>query len=227
MALGEATERNAEALHAMGFGDQLARRYLKANSEHITANERLSDVAGGLSVVSKVFRMMLQSGLLGLGAYLTIKGEMSAGAIIACSIASSRALAPIEIAIANWRTFAAARQSSARLDAIFTSLPKREKPLQLPAPVRSLSIEAISVPIPGTQTLTIGGVNFELKAGTVLAVIGPSAAGKSMATGPRQYTSGRRGAFELVPRRARQAHRLPATRCAAVRRDDYGEHLPL
>jgi ATP-binding cassette, subfamily C, type I secretion system permease/ATPase len=178
-SISEASERNAEALHAMGFADRLLHRYMKANSEHVTANERLSDVTGSLSVVSKVFRMMLQSGLLGIGAYLTIRGEMSAGAIIACSIAASRALAPIEIAIANWRTFAAARQSCARLDSVFASLPKREKPLQLPAPVRSLSVEGISVPIPGTQTLTLGNISFELKAGTVLAVIGPSAAGKS------------------------------------------------
>ena len=110
-AIAEACEQNSEALHAMGFGHRFLRRFQAANSEHLDANERLSDVVGGLSSVSRVFRMMLQSALLGIGAYLTIKGEMSAGAIIACSIAASRALAPIEVAIGNWRVFVAARQA--------------------------------------------------------------------------------------------------------------------
>ena len=74
-------------------------------------------MTGGFSAVSRVFRMMLQSALLGAGAYLTIQGEMTAGAIIACSIAASRALAPIEVAIGNWRGLSAARKACARLDA--------------------------------------------------------------------------------------------------------------
>ena len=178
-AIAEAAERNADALNAMGFGDRLLRRFQTENAAHLLANARLSDVAGGLSVVSRVFRLMLQSALLGIGAYLTINGEMTAGAIIASSIAASRALAPIEIAIANWRGFVGARQSYRRLDAVLANLPKQGRPLLLPAPARSLGIEGISVAVPGTQTTTLSGVSFELKAGSVLAVIGPSAAGKS------------------------------------------------
>jgi ATP-binding cassette subfamily C protein PrsD len=178
-ALAEASERNAEALRAMGFGQNLARRFLATNVEHIRANERMSDIVGGLSVVSKVFRLMLQSALLGFGAYYTIKGQMSAGAIIACSVAASRALAPIEIAIANWRAFAAARQSWTRLDALFSTLPADAQPLALPKPSKSLSIENLSIAVPGTQTVILNSVTFSLQAGTVLAVIGPSAAGKS------------------------------------------------
>ena len=92
----EASDRNAEVLQAMGFGNRFTRRLERANTEHIRANERLSDITGGFSTVSRIFRLMLQSGLLGIGAYLTIKGEMTAGAIIACSIAASRALAPLK-----------------------------------------------------------------------------------------------------------------------------------
>ncbi len=178
-AIAEASERNADALNAMGFGERFLRRFQKVNAAHLTANTRLSDVTGGLSVVSRVFRLMLQSALLGIGAYLTLSGEMTAGAIIASSIAASRALAPIEIAIANWRGFVGARQSLRRLDAVLGTLPKPHKPLLLPAPSRSLGVEALSVTVPGTQTTTLNHINFELKAGTVLAVIGPSAAGKS------------------------------------------------
>jgi ATP-binding cassette subfamily C protein len=178
-SLAESSERNAEVVRAMGFGHNLIRRFAASNAEHLTANERMSDVVGGLSVVSKVFRLMLQSALLGLGAYLTIKGEMSGGAIIACSVAASRALAPIEIAIANWRSFAGARQSWARLNAVFQTLPPNVQPLELPKPTRSLSVEGVSVAVPGTQTVTLSSISFTLQAGTVLAVIGPSAAGKS------------------------------------------------
>jgi ATP-binding cassette, subfamily C, type I secretion system permease/ATPase len=178
-AIAEASDRNADALRAMGFAHRFTHRLEAVNNQHITANERLSDVTGGLSVVSRVFRMMLQSALLGMGAFLTIKGEMSAGAIIACSIASSRALAPIEVAIGNWRGFLAARKAGERLDTVLAALPKLAEPLKLPAPVKALKIENISVAVPGTQTVTLANVGFEVTAGTVLAVIGPSAAGKS------------------------------------------------
>jgi len=174
-----ASEQNADVLRAMGFGHRFIQRLEAANKNFIAANEKLSDTVGGLSVVSRVFRLMLQSALLGIGAYLTIKGEITAGAIIACSIAASRALAPIEVAIANWRGFVAARQSCSRLDAVLASLPPEPEPLPLPPPKDSLNVENISVAVPGTQTVTLQSVNFTLKAGTVLAVIGPSAAGKT------------------------------------------------
>jgi len=178
-AIADATDRNAEVLQAMGFGHCFSRRLDAVNAEHVIANERLSDLVGGLSSVSKVFRLMLQSALLGVGAYLTIKGEMTAGAIIACSIAAARALAPIEIAIGNWRGFAAARKASHRLDSVLDTLPEKAAPLLLPAPTRLLKVENVSVAVPGAPTVVLAGVGFELKAGTVLAVIGPSAAGKS------------------------------------------------
>jgi PrtD family type I secretion system ABC transporter len=178
-AIAEASDRNAEVLQAMGFGRRFTRQLEGINAEHIAANERLSDLVGGFSSVSRVFRLMLQSALLGLGAYFTVKGEMTAGAIIACSIASSRALAPIEVAIGNWRGLTAARKAADRLDVVFGHLPEKDAPLRLPPPRRTFKVENISVAVPGTQTVILAGVGFELAAGTVLAVIGPSAAGKS------------------------------------------------
>ena len=214
-AIAEASDRNAEVLQAMGFGSRFSRQLETVNAEHVSANERLSDLVGGFSSVSRIFRLMLQSALLGIGAYLTIKGEMTAGAIIACSIAASRALAPIEVAIGNWRGLAAARRAADRLDAVFGHLPEKGSPLLLPPPCRSLKVEHISVAVPGTQTAILSGVAFEVAAGTVLAVIGPSAAGKS--TLARALT----GVWPL----SRGAVRLDGAALASWAPDELGRHI--
>ncbi len=175
----EATTRNAEVLRAMGFGHRAMKRFTAANSEHLAKQQSLSDLTTGFSSASRVIRMILQSALLGVGAYLTIKGEMSAGSIIASSIASSRCYAPIELAIANWKGFIAARQSAARLEAALDGLAKDGDPLELPAPAAKLTVDGIAVAVPGTQRAVVQSVTFELNAGEALAVIGQSAAGKS------------------------------------------------
>lgn len=178
-SIAQASERNAEVLRAMGFGGNILRRFRDVNERHIGAQEQLADVGGGLSVVSKVFRMLLQSALLGLGAYFTINGEMSAGAIIAVSIASSRALAPIETAISNWKGFVAARQCSERLNKVFANLPKEQDPIDLPKPSKALTVEGAAVQIPGSQRFVLNSISLDVTAGQGLAIIGPSAAGKS------------------------------------------------
>ncbi|MEQ1653936.1 MAG: type I secretion system permease/ATPase [Hyphomicrobium sp.] len=177
--LAQACERNAEVLRAMGFGHNLMRRFVDANERHLKAQESLSDVGSGLSTASKVFRMLLQSALLGLGAYFTINGEMSAGAIIAVSIASARALAPIEIAIANWKGFVASRQAADRLNKVFAALAPLEDPIDLPKPAKGIALEGLTVAVPGSQRIVLNAITFEIKAGEALAIIGPSAAGKS------------------------------------------------
>ncbi len=179
LSLVEAATRNAEVLRAMGFGHRAMRRFAASSAEHLAAQERLSDLTGGFATVSRVIRLALQSALLGLGAYLAIRGEMSAGSIIACSIASSRAYAPIEIAIANWKGFIAARQSAQRLSTVLKGAAPDAAPLELPRPAESLKVENISVAIPGTQRTVVKSVSFQLKAGQALALIGQSAAGKS------------------------------------------------
>ncbi len=213
--LAEASEQNAEVLNAMGFAHRFMRRFQSASQDYLAANERLSDIVGSLTVVSRVFRLMLQSALLGLGAYLTISGEMTAGAIIACSIAASRALAPIEVAIANWRGFVAARQSAHRLEAVFSSLPTRGKPLLLQPPTNGLSLEGLAVAVPGTQTITLSNITFAVKAGSVVAVIGPSAAGKS--TLARAIT----GVWPL----ARGAVRLDGAAHSSWSPEELGKHV--
>ncbi len=145
----ESNTRNADVIKAMGFGDHVLSRFEAANSSHLKMQSRVSDITGTLGGLAKVFRMMLQSGLLGLGAFLTIKGELSAGSIIACSVASSRALAPIDMAISNWKGFAAARRSYARLKDTIASLDEDEDMVALPDPKHSLKIEGVTVVAPG------------------------------------------------------------------------------
>ncbi len=176
----ESHTRHAEVLRAMGFSHRAMARFQAANSEHVALQRQLTDVTTGFSAISRTIRLVLQSALLGIGAYLVIEGQMSAGAIIACSIASSRAYAPIEAAIANWKGFVAARQSATRLSAVVSANADKPDPsLELPAPAKSLKLENISVAIPGSQRTVINNVSFELTAGQALAIIGQSAAGKS------------------------------------------------
>src|SRR5665213_634889 len=114
--LATTSRRNAEVLVAMGMSGRLTNRWSEANEKYLTGNQRASDVAGGLGAISKVLRMTLQSAVLGVGAYLVIYQEATAGIIIAGSILSARALAPVDLAIAHWKSFVAARQSWHRLN---------------------------------------------------------------------------------------------------------------
>ncbi|HEV7438498.1 MAG TPA: type I secretion system permease/ATPase [Methylobacterium sp.] len=177
--LAESGRRNAEVLAALGMQARLGERWARANRDYMEAQQRVSDVAGGFGAGSKVFRMALQSGVLALGAWLVINNMATAGIIIASSILVSRALAPAELAIANWKGFVQARQSWARLSDLLGRIPAAGQPHALPAPSRSLAVEGVSVAPPGTPRLVVQDVTFALQAGQGLGVIGPSASGKS------------------------------------------------
>jgi ATP-binding cassette subfamily C protein len=177
--LAETGRRNAEVLAAMGMQETFAVRWGTANRDYMAAQQRTSDVAGGFSAASKVFRMALQSGVLAIGAWLVINNLASAGIIIASSILVSRALAPAELAIANWKGFVQARQSWARLSDLLARHPPGFQRHTLPPPVSSLAVENVSVSPPGTPRLVVQDVSFQLQAGQGLGIIGPSASGKS------------------------------------------------
>ena len=179
MAQAEASRRNAEVVQAMGMAGRLAERWGEHNQRHLRAQQRVADITGGLGGLSRVLRLALQSAVLGIGAYLVVNQQASAGIIIASSILTSRALAPVEVAIANWRGFNAARQSWRRLNGLLGMLPADPARMELPTPAASLTLEAVSVTPPGSQRLVVQGVSFQLKAGQALGVIGPSASGKS------------------------------------------------
>lgn len=178
-ASADSNARNAEILKAMGFANRAVARFNKLNEEHLELQTRTNDISGTFGAVSRVLRMILQSAVLGLGAWLTIQGEISAGAIIAASIASARALAPIDLAIGNWKGVVAARTAFDRLKETIVALIGETPPMPLPAPTSSLKVENIMVAAPGTGRVLISEVSFELKAGQALGIIGPSGGGKT------------------------------------------------
>lgn len=179
-SVAEASRRNAEAMTAMGMGSAFQTKWRKANLRHVQDWLSGSDATSGLGSFAKVFRLMLQSAVLGLGAYLVIIGELTGGAMIAASIMTSRALAPIEIAVAHWKGFVSARQGLARLEQVLSApqFEQRER-TALPAPRRDLTAENLIVAAPGLQTPILSGVSLRLEAGQGLGVVGPSASGKS------------------------------------------------
>ncbi|WP_322887398.1 type I secretion system permease/ATPase (plasmid) [Sinorhizobium medicae] len=178
-AFAQASQRNAEVVHAMGMSARLTAMWERRNTEFRDENRRTSDIGNGYGALSKVFRMALQSCVLAAGAVLVIRGEASPGIIIAGSILTARALAPVELAIGNWRGLVAARQSWQRLKELLKALPEADAPLQLPSPRDRLTVEGLASGPPAAQRLILSDVNFTVGAGGAVGVIGPSASGKS------------------------------------------------
>ena len=181
-AVAESGRRNAEVLAAMGMEARLAARYRSLSGSYVDGQTRISDVAGGLGTISRTFRMVLQSAMLGVGAWLVINNQASGGIIIASSILVGRALAPIDLAIAQWKTFVAARQGWKRLSELLAQLPSDENRLTLPKPEQTVKVENLAVMEPASRRLLIRDVQFELRSGSGMAIIGPSGSGKSTLT---------------------------------------------
>lgn len=173
------SRRNAEVLVAMGMSGRMTRRWIEANQHYLAGNQRASDIVGGLGAIAKVLRMTLQSAVLGVGAYLVIHEEATAGIIIAGSILSARALAPVDLAIAHWKNFAAARQSWHRLNRLLEQMPQQPEQMRLQAPSSRLSVEGVSIAPPGDPKTVVQDISFVLEAGSGLGIIGPSGSGKS------------------------------------------------
>jgi ATP-binding cassette subfamily C protein len=172
--------RFAESALAMGMQDRLVARTAGWETSFIEAQSFLSRTVSRLGGASRSFRMLLQSLILTVGALLVIDGQASGGVILASSVLSGRALAPVDMAIANWKGLVAARTGWVRLIqgiATFRKPPARQ--VALARPVHELSLRDIWVAPPGTQRFTLSGVSFTLTPGQVLAVVGPSAAGKT------------------------------------------------
>lgn len=174
----EAARRNAEAVAALGMGNRMGRLFDRLNHRYVAVNLQASDVTSVLSGLSRCFRYILQSAMLGLGAWLVIHDQASSGVMIASSVLSSRALAPVELAIGSWRPFIAARQSWQRLK---SALGETKLAIQVAPdrPAKQLMLEHVFVSPPGSSLPTLKDVGFTLEAGQGLAVIGPSASGKS------------------------------------------------
>jgi ATP-binding cassette subfamily C protein len=178
--LGDRQWRHAEVITALGMRDRLMLQWRRVHHQYLDRQAALSDTLATLGGISKVLRMFIQSLVLTVGAMLVIDGKATAGIIFASSILSGRAMAPVDAAIANWKNFVAARQSWTRLDNLFRQAPvPQSERTELPSPERQLSVEQLSLAPPGTQRMTVAGITFQVEAGQVVGIIGPSASGKS------------------------------------------------
>ena len=177
--LAEGSKRNNELLYALGMVERMQGRWKEINSQHSAAQRRISDITGTTGATVKVLRVILQSMVLGLGAYLVVMNKASPGIIIAGSIIAARALAPADVAIANWKGFVAARQSWGRIKRLLNSLPPSEKVMLLPKPTTAITLENVSVVPPGSQKVVVKGISLMIQKGHVLGILGPSASGKT------------------------------------------------
>ncbi|MEQ8255887.1 MAG: type I secretion system permease/ATPase [Roseovarius confluentis] len=178
-AIADSNARNGEVLKAMGFASRAVARFSAANDRHLELQTRTTDISGTYSAISRVLRMLLQSSILGLAAFLTIMGELSAGAIIAATIAAARAMAPIDLAIGNAKNMESARTAWKRLRKTIDVLEGEPKPMSLPAPKYNLKLEGVTVAAPATGMVLLSDISFEAEAGQAIGIIGPSGGGKT------------------------------------------------
>ncbi len=207
--------RNAEAIHGMGMSQNI-----QARDDHLfnaAADEqgKTSIRASLLQATSKSFRMLSQSLLLGLGAYLALNQEISPGMMIAGSLLLGRALAPVDMLVGNWKSFVDAKGQYSRLTEILRNTSEPAKSLKLPTPRGNISVEQLIVVPPNSESACLKGVSFELAAGEALGIIGPSAAGK---------TSLARAILGVWPARAGLV-RLDGADINQWDRNDLGPHL--
>ncbi|DAB28452.1 MAG: peptidase [Sulfurimonas sp. RIFOXYD12_FULL_33_39] len=171
--------RNAEVINAMGMKSNILGIWQEKYYGFLNAQNSASDKAGVWSNISKSTRMLFQSLILGIGGYLAIKMEVSAGMMIAGSIIMGRALAPLDLIIGSWKGFSAARTSYERLDKLLSEFPKDKEYMELPAPKGEVLLEGVVVVPPGAAQPSIRGISMMINKGDVVGVVGPSAAGKS------------------------------------------------
>ena len=171
--------RNAEVVESMGMLNNIRDRWYDKNRKVLALQGIASDRAGILTTLSKSIRLIVQSLVLGLGAYLAVQREISPGLMIAGSILLGRALGPIDQMIGAWKPFVAARGQYHRLNEMLAKIADEPERMSLPAPEGNITLEQVMVAPPGAKAAVVKGVNFSAPAGSMIGIIGPSAAGKS------------------------------------------------
>jgi ATP-binding cassette subfamily C protein len=177
--LADRMKGDAELLRALGMIDQAFRRWSGARSDALTSGLDSADLGGWFSASTRALRMLLQSAILGLGAWLVLQGELTAGAMIAASIVMGRALAPIEQAIGQWAVLTRARDGKANLARLLSVQQPEPARTALPRPRALLEVEGLSLLLPGNSAPILRNISFRLEPGQALGIIGPSGAGKS------------------------------------------------
>jgi ATP-binding cassette subfamily C protein len=172
-------KNEAEAVQALGMSGASFDRWQKTRAQGLEKTLDASDVMGSFSAISKSIRMILQSAMLGLGAWLVLKGQMSGGAMIAGSILMGRALAPIEMVIGQWALITRAQEGHLRLSELLTRQPPQAPLTSLPRPRALIEVQNLTVVPPGDDQAVLRGLSFQLQPGQAMGVVGSSGAGKS------------------------------------------------
>lgn len=178
-AQAEMTIRNAEVVRAMGMLPNLMAKWKSSNDTGLDELLRGSQWNASILGVTKFVRYFVQSATLGLGAFLVIRGQATGGAMIASSILLGRALGPIEVAVGSWRNLSATRLAYQRLTARLEGIPPEPERTRMPEPYGYMTVEKVSYVVSGLKAPVLSNVNFRLLPGEAVAVIGPSASGKS------------------------------------------------
>ncbi|MDU8927616.1 type I secretion system permease/ATPase [Alisedimentitalea sp. MJ-SS2] len=169
----------AELVVSLGMRDAAFRRWETGRKDALAAQVHATDLSSSFTSVSKSFRLLLQSAMLGLGAYLVLQGQLTPGAMIAGSILLGRALQPVEQTIAQWALIERARRGWHGLAVLLSEVPPEAPRTALPRPRARLDVQQLTIVPPGQSTASLRMLSFKLEPGTALGVIGPSGAGKS------------------------------------------------
>jgi len=173
------TLRNAEVIESMGMLDTLMGRWATRQRRVLVLQSAASDQGGVVSSISKTFRNWAQSMMLAAGAYLVITHEINPGLMMAGSLLLGRALSPIDQMIGSWKGFVAARMQYQRLNDTLDKLNAEPERMSLPAPEGHVQVENLIVAPPGAKAPVIRSISFVTPAGSIVGIVGPSAAGKS------------------------------------------------